>query len=77
LVQTKDFTRWFVSILNGFYFIESVSPYANQYITEIHHILPDGTVRILACNGQKLEEAIVLTADAFMEREMSAAWLKM
>jgi hypothetical protein len=40
-----------------------------QYITDIHHMLPDGTVRILACDGKKLDEAIVLTADACMARE--------
>jgi hypothetical protein len=40
-----------------------------RMITEIHHMLPDGTVRILACGGKKLEEAIVLTSDACMARE--------
>ncbi|KAJ1465365.1 hypothetical protein T484DRAFT_1757473 [Baffinella frigidus] len=38
-------------------------------ITEIHHMLPDGTVRILACGGKKLDSAIVLTPHACMERE--------
>jgi hypothetical protein len=37
-------------------------------IKEIHHMLPDGTVCILACDGKKLENAIVLTYDECIER---------
>jgi hypothetical protein len=40
-------------------------------ITEIHHMLPDGTVRILAIGGEKLENALVLTADECMAREVA------
>jgi hypothetical protein len=40
-----------------------------RMIAEIHHMLPDGTVRILAVGGKKLDEAIVLTPDACMARE--------
>ncbi|KAJ1463625.1 hypothetical protein T484DRAFT_1758689 [Baffinella frigidus] len=37
-------------------------------IKEIHHMLPDGTVRVLACDGKKLEDAIVLTYDECIKR---------
>jgi hypothetical protein len=39
-----------------------------QNITEIHHMLPDGTVRILSCDSNKLQDAIVLTYSECMER---------
>jgi hypothetical protein len=42
-----------------------------RMITEIHHMLPDGTVRILACGGKKLQDAIVLTPDECMAREIA------
>jgi hypothetical protein len=42
-----------------------------RMITEIHHMLPDGTVRILACGGKQLEEAIVLTPKECMAREIA------
>jgi hypothetical protein len=32
-------------------------------MTEIHHMLPDGTVRVLACAGEKLVDPLVLTQD--------------
>ena len=37
-------------------------------VTEIHKILPDGTVHVLACGGKKLEAAIVLSYDECIER---------
>ena len=37
-------------------------------ITEIHHMLADGTVRVLSCDGKKLEEAIVLSYKECIER---------
>jgi hypothetical protein len=37
-------------------------------ITEIHHMLPDGTVRILASAGKKLQDPIVLSALECIER---------
>jgi hypothetical protein len=37
-------------------------------ITEIHHMMSDGTVRILSCDGKKLDEAIVLTHEECIER---------
>jgi len=40
-------------------------------VTEMHHMLPDGTVHMLACDGKKVEEAIVLTPHACMEREIA------
>ena len=40
-----------------------------SWFSEIHHILPNGTVRILACRGEKLEEPIVLTQQECLERE--------
>ena len=40
-------------------------------ISEIHHMLPDGTVRILACGGAKLADPIVLTRLECMEREVA------
>ena len=38
------------------------------YITEIHHMLPDGSVRILASGGKKLQDPIVLSALECIER---------
>ena len=38
-------------------------------ISEIHHMLSDGTVKILACGGKKLEDPIVLTEKQCLERE--------
>ena len=40
-----------------------------RWFSEIHHMLPDGTVRILACRGEKLEEPIVLTEYECLQRE--------
>ena len=40
-------------------------------ITEIHHMLPDGNVRILACGGKKLEDTIVLSYAECIERVVS------
>ena len=37
-------------------------------VTEIHHMRPTGTVRILASGGKKLEAAIVLSYDECIER---------
>jgi len=37
-------------------------------VTEIHRMLPDGTVRILACGGKKLQDIIVLSYDECIER---------
>jgi hypothetical protein len=37
-------------------------------VTEIHRMLPDGTVRILACGGKKLQDTIVLSYDECIER---------
>ena len=37
-------------------------------VTEIHHMLPDGTVRVLASGGKKLQDAIVLSYDECIER---------
>jgi hypothetical protein len=37
-------------------------------VTEIHKMLPDGTVRVLACGGKKLQDAIVLSYDECIER---------
>jgi hypothetical protein len=37
-------------------------------IKEIHHMLPDGTVRVLACDGKKLEDATVLSYTECIER---------
>jgi len=37
-------------------------------ITEIHHMLSDGTVRVLACSGKKLEDAVVLSYEKCIER---------
>jgi len=39
-----------------------------QNITEVHHMLADGTVRVLACDGKKLEDAIVLSYKECIER---------
>jgi hypothetical protein len=39
-------------------------------ITEIHHMLPDGTVRILASNGEKLTDPIVLTRIECIQRQV-------
>ena len=52
---------------NGKFEAHSWMLYRN--ITEIHHMLPDGTVRILACGGKKLEDPIVLTEMECLERE--------
>ena len=38
-------------------------------IAEIHQMLSDGTVRVLATNGKKLENPIVLTQSECIERE--------
>ena len=40
-------------------------------ITEIHHMLSDGTIRILACGGAKLADPIVLTYDECLAREVA------
>ena len=40
-------------------------------ITEIHHMLPDGNVRMLACGGKKLEDTIVLSYAECIERVVS------
>jgi hypothetical protein len=37
-------------------------------ITEVHHMLADGTVRVLACDGKKLEDAIVLSYNECIKR---------
>jgi len=37
-------------------------------ITEVHHMLADGTVRVLACGGKKLEAAVVLSYDECVTR---------
>ena len=37
-------------------------------ILEINHMLPNGTVRILACGGKKLEDPIVVTETECLER---------
>ena len=42
-------------------------------ILEIHHMLPDGTVRILACGGKKLEDPIVVTETECLERILVGA----
>jgi hypothetical protein len=41
-----------------------------RMITEIHHMQADGKVRILACGGKKLEDAIVLTPEECIAREI-------
>jgi hypothetical protein len=40
-------------------------------ITEIHHMLPNGTVRILASDGVKLADPIVLTQLECLKRQVS------
>jgi len=40
-------------------------------ITEVHHMLADGTVRVLACGGKKLEDAVVLSYHECIERTES------
>jgi hypothetical protein len=37
-------------------------------VTEVHHMLADGTVRVLACDGKKLEDAIVLSYNECIKR---------
>lgn len=37
-------------------------------ITEIHQLLVDGTVRVLACGGKKLENVIVLSYEECIQR---------
>ena len=44
-------------------------PRLYHWISEIHHMLPDGTVRILACGGKGLEDPIVLSENQCRERE--------
>jgi len=39
-----------------------------QNITEVHHMLANGTVRVLAYGGKKLEEAVVLSYDECIKR---------
>jgi len=39
-------------------------------ITEIHHMLPNGTVRILASEGEKLVHPIVLTRSECLNRQI-------
>ena len=41
-------------------------------VTEIHNMLPDGTVRVLACGGKKLEDPIVLSYEECIERVVLA-----
>ena len=41
--------------------LESRQSVMYNLITEIQHVLPNGKVRILACGGKKLEDAIVLS----------------
>ena len=40
-----------------------------RQIAEIHHMLSDGTVRVLATNKRKLENPIILTQSECIERE--------
>jgi hypothetical protein len=44
-------------------------PRLYHWISEIHHMLPDGTVRILARGCKELEDPIVLTEMECLERE--------
>ena len=41
-----------------------------ERITEIHHMLPDGTVRILASEGAKLVDPIILTRVECLQRQI-------
>jgi hypothetical protein len=47
---------------------EAHSDMLYRNITEVHHMLADGTVRVLACGGGKLEDAVVLSYDESIER---------
>ena len=42
-------------------------------VSEIHHIMPDGTVRILFCEGKKLEDPVVVTETECLERILVGA----
>ena len=44
-----------------------------QNIFEIHHMLTDGTVRIMACGGKKLQDPLMLTKNECLARE--TAWM--
>jgi hypothetical protein len=48
--------------------LESRRDILYNLVTEIHYMLPNGTVRILASGGKKLEAAIVLSYDECIER---------
>jgi hypothetical protein len=55
--------------LFGEYDLESSrSTLYNNLVTEIHHMLPDGTVRVLASDRNKLKDAIVLSYDECIQR---------
>ena len=42
-----------------------------DFVTEIHHMLADGTVRVLTCHKKKLSSAIVLSYEQCIERMLA------